>query len=271
MYTFDMLQSYAGRCGADVFNIGSSLCKRPILCFHTGSYGGRQIIVSSALHAREHITALLCVKLIDYYKDFGGGIYFIPMANPDGVCLCQSGVDSINDGRLKNRLLKLNGGGDFSLWKANARGVDLNVNFDAGYGGGISNVMRAGSENYIGKHAFSEPETRALCRFTLKVKPAATVSYHCKGEIIYWKFYQKKNLKRDRALAKMLAKETGYKLVGECGSAGGYKDWCIQKLQIPAFTIEVGSDNFSHPFPYEQFGGILKKNKNVLYLLHENL
>jgi predicted deacylase len=272
MYTFDMLLKYAGQCEAEVSEIGRSLCGRPILCFHTGSRGGRQIIVCSAIHAREHITALLCVKLIDYYRDYSGGIYFIPMANPDGVCLCQSGVDSVSGEGLKKRLIKLNGGsGDFSLWKANARGVDLNVNFDARYGGGISNVRRAGSENYIGRHAFSEPETKALRRFTLEVKPAATVSFHCKGEIIYWKFYQRKNIKRDRALAGMLAKETGYKLVGECKSAGGYKDWCIQKLRIPAFTVEVGSDDCSHPFPYSRFGGILKKNKKTLMLLHENL
>ena len=30
-------------------------------------------------------------------------------------------------------------------------------------------------------------------------------------------------------------------------SAGGYKDWCIQKLKIPALTIEIGKDELTHP------------------------
>ena len=53
------------------------------------------------------------------------------------------------------------------LYKANANGVDLNVNFDAKWGSGESNLTTINDENYIGKHPFSESETKALRDFTL--------------------------------------------------------------------------------------------------------
>jgi g-D-glutamyl-meso-diaminopimelate peptidase len=275
MYTFEMLYKDSMRIkGAEVFTIGYSVKKRPIIGFHTGSKKGKQIIICAAMHAREHITSFLTVKLISHCvkNKFGGGIYFIPMVNPDGVSLCRYGVNTVKCEKEQKRLIELNGGSeDFSLWKANIRGVDLNVNFDANYGSGVSNVNVAGSENYIGEHVFSEPETQAVAQFTLKVNPAAVISYHCKGEVIYWRFYQEDNLQRDFRLAKLLSDITGYELVDESGSAGGYKDWCIQKLKVPSFTIEVGSDEFCHPFPYSQIGGIFQKNKDVPVKLHNNL
>lgn len=44
---------------------------------------------------------------------------------------------------------------------------------------------------------------------------------------------------------------------------GGYKDWCIEHFNIPSFTIEVGSDKFSHPFPYSEFEKILYQNDDI--------
>jgi len=44
---------------------------------------------------------------------------------------------------------------------------------------------------------------------------------------------------------------------------GGFKDWCIHVLKIPALTVEVGSDDFPHPFPYSEAESIIEKNKAV--------
>ncbi len=67
------------------------------------------------------------------------------MVNPDGVTISQKGVDGISDAVLKSQLedcyqqdlVSGNAYSDsrqyFALWKANARGVDLNRNFDAGW------------------------------------------------------------------------------------------------------------------------------------------
>ena len=64
----------------------------------------------------------------------------------------------------------------------------------------------------------------------------------------------------DERYAMGIARYTGYKIVDAKGSAGGYKDWCVQKLKIPAFTIEVGNDRYAHPFPYTLYPNILQQN-----------
>ena len=122
-----------------------------------------------------------------------------------------------------------------------AAGVDLNVNFNARWGEGAQNVRTAGSENYIGAKPFSEPETVALAEFTRKIKPVLTLSYHAKGREIYYEFGQSgERLRRDRAVAEYAVSLTGYRLIeGTRGSAGGYKDWCVQELKIPSLTIEL--------------------------------
>lgn len=164
----------------------------------------------------------------------------------------------------KSNLLAINGNSDFSLWKANADGVDLNVNFDARWGEGRENGFYKSSQNYIGKYPFSARETRALANFTKRIKPCATISYHLKGEEIYWEFGQTSHRRyRDKRYAEAIAKYTGYKAVTPQGSVGGYKDWCIQELKIPSFTIEVGNDKFPHPFPYDQFSVIFEQNKDL--------
>jgi len=271
--------------GIKVFSIGKSVLGRNIWCVAVGS-GEPSVIIQYAIHAREYITAYLAIEHIKL--SFGypvclagaksnhchcetapiipllrgvarsdgvclakqslglGAIYFIPCANPDGVALA------------------LDGGSDFSLWKANANAVDLNRNFDAKWGQGTDNKFEPASENYIGKHAHSEPETRALAEFTLKVKPKLTISYHSKGEEIYYEFGQTGvRLERDRKIAEAISGITGYTIKSTPGNTGGYKDWCMQKLKIPALTIEVGNDILNHPIGVEHLPEILAQNKNV--------
>ena len=231
---------------------GYSLKKRPLYYFKIGK-GKIKIVFTFSIHAREFITSHLALKMIKdaiktCKKDIHfGTFYFLPCLNPDGVYIAE---------HIK------------PLYKANARGVDLNVNFDAKFGKGEKNVFTAGDENYVGKYPFSEPETAALKDFTIKISPDATVSYHTKGEEIYWYFSQNgKDKIRDYAIAKKLAKETGYTLKLTPNSSGGYKDWCIDKLKIPAFTVEAGSDKLTHPIKKESLGEIYRKNKNLPYVL----
>ena len=201
--------------------IGYSFYGREIFAFHIGSRTGKQFISTYAIHAREWITARLALKHIKIGIIKGGG-WVIPLVNPDGAYISER---------------------DNPLWKANARGVDLNCNFDADWGSGRLNTSTRGSENCIGDKPFSEAETSALRDFTLKVRPYVTLSFHTKGEEIYWQF----DGMGDGRGAEILADATGYTPKIIYGSAGGYKDWCIQKLRIPAYTVECGSDDLAHP------------------------
>ena len=194
--------------------IGYSAAGREIYAFHIGELTGRQFIAVYAVHGREWITARLAIKHIRRGLKKGGG-WVIPLLNPDGAEISQN---------------------KSPLWKANARGVDINCNFDADWGQGRLNTRMRGSENCIGDEPFSEPETKALKNFTLKMRPYTTLSFHTKGEEIYYEF----NGLGDIRGAKIIEECTGYSVKKIYGSCGGYKDWCIQKLNIPAYTIECG-------------------------------
>lgn len=226
--------------------IGKSANNLPIYYIKIQKTFSPILIVQACIHAREYITSYLSLKLIKDFHKRGkiGCVYFIPMLNPDGAKIA-----------LKKD----------PLYKANANLVDLNVNFDANWGTGEKNIRHLSSENYIGKVPFSEPETRAIRDFSLSIKPDATISYHSKGEEIYYEFFQKKkDLERDYGLAKRISESTGYKIKSTLNSAGGYKDWCIQKLKIPALTIEVGKDSLPHPIKKKNLREIYIKNKNVI-------
>ena len=247
--------------------IGNSEFGRNIYAVKMGK-GAPVGIAQYAIHGREFITAKLA--LAHYAKGLQiGSCWIIPLANPDGALLSQIGLSFVKNEKEQKTLLSLNNGReDFSLWKANGRGVDLNVNFDAKWGQGKQNTRLAGSENYIGEFPFSESETRALRDFTQKIKPDYTVSYHTKGEEIYFTFGQSQNqVKQDTVLAESIANTTGYAMRSLTGSVGGYKDWCIQEFGVPSFTIEAGKDDFTHPLQEDALADIIKKNQNVLYEL----
>ena len=224
--------------------IGFSENNKPLYFFKVGK-GNPTIIAQYSIHAREYVTTYLAIEQIKYMqKTSCGTVYFIPMLNPDGVEICLGGKPK---------------------YKANARGVDLNVNFDANWGTGEYNKRQKGDSNYIGERPFSESETLALKNFTLHIKPDATISYHSKGEEVYYYFNQtEKREKRDKALAEIISKSTGYEIKLTPNSAGGYKDWCIDKLKIPAFTVEVGSDDLMHPITEKFFPEIKEKNIDTL-------
>ena len=263
---YDFYRAFAG----EKFSVGTSVLGRDIPCMKCGT-GRPFVIVQYAIHAREWITSLLALSHISNFSS-RGTFYFLPVTNPDGVALALNGLSSVKERSRADFLRGLNGGDDFSLWKANANGVDLNVNFDARWGAGIKNVFSPARENFVGSSPESEPETRALAAFTQNVCPDATVSYHSKGEEIYWYFEQEPcDSERDFRIARALAATTGYAPAYTPGSAGGYKDWCIRALHIPSFTIEVGSDGLEHPVGLSQLGRIAAQNKYVPATLAEEL
>lgn len=226
---------------------------KPIPYLHIGNKKAPCILAQYGIHAREYITTYLALEQIKLLqnKKLNGSIYFIPAVNLDGIEIA-----------LKDK----------PLYKANANGVDLNVNFDARWGKGKSNVFIKGDENYVGAYPFSEKESQALRDFTLKVMPDLTLSYHSKGQEIYWYFFQHGDtLKRDYFLAKVIEKSTGYKIKKTPDSCGGYKDWCIEKLNIPSFTLEVGKDSLIHPIKEIHLKEILSENEKVFLDLIKEL
>lgn len=271
---------YADKLTVDI--IGKSVLGKDIYGIILGNpHAQKKVLIHGSIHAREYMTTQLVMKQIEYYlqnynvesfkgKEFQNifdkvAIYYIPMVNPDGVTLSQLGLDGITDNNLKENLLAMNGGNqDFSQWKANIKGVDLNLNFDGKWDETGGNKV-AGPLNYKGARPESEPESKALADYTREHDFDATVSYHAKGSIIFWYFYQSgDNLNRDKAIAKELAHLTGYSLVSprrSKGSSGGYKDWHVLEYGRPGFTIEIGSAKSICPLKIDEFPEIWERNR----------
>ncbi|MCQ2564638.1 MAG: hypothetical protein MJ152_02110, partial [Clostridia bacterium] len=196
----------------------------------------------------------------------GGGIYFVFLTNPDGAALVLDGLSSVGC-EIQRQFLTLANGGvtDFSQYKANINLVDLNTNFNANWGKGAQNVFCPATENFVGYYPESEREVQSLIKLTMQTKPLITVSYHTEGNVIYWGFdgQSEQNKARDYKIGEAFSEYTGYPLVATENSTGGYKDWCIDTLKIPAYTIEVGDENLPHPLGEDVLPEIYERNKDV--------
>lgn len=249
-------------------SIGRTVLGLPIPCLTVGR-GIPRALIFGAIHAREWLTAALVMRLAEAYSG-EYAILFVPMVNIDGVQLSLYGLnaeygDSGADAefrRRKTRLSEINGGErDFSLWKANINGVDLNVNFPMDWGSGRLNRTSPAPENYIGKEAASEPETKAVMRAARNIR--AATAYHTKGEIIYHGYGE--HLQTEAASPFSAASH--YPLTESAGSAGGFKDWFVGSGLGFAITVEVGRDELPHPLDMRELERIYDRNKDIPALL----
>ena len=268
MNIYDEVEYFYKRFQSRKCVYGKSVEGRPLFAMFIGKDEPPVGISQAAIHGREWITALLSLHHIERGLK-KGGFWVLPLTNPDGALLSEIGISTISQSR-RNQLITLNGGYDFSLWKANAEGVDCNVNFDARWGTGKKNIKVPAPENYIGEFPFSAPESLALKEFTEKIRPDLTVSWHTKGEEIYWRFHQPLfRAMRDKKIAVNFSRAVDCPLREAKRSAGGYKDWCVEKLKIPAFTVEIGSDSLSHPIGREHLSKLNQKYGLALRTLSE--
>jgi len=264
--------------------LGNSVLGHPIPLLTLGN-GSRRCLYVATHHAMEWITSLLLLRFVNDFcagaerKARVGGVlphwlleshtlYFVPMLNPDGVEYQIHGV--LQENPLYDRVLKMNGGSDdFSHWQANARGVDLNHNYDAGFLEYKRIESELGIENgaptkFSGEAPESEPETAALCNFIRCTMPLdGVMTLHTQGEEI---FYQsEKASAKSEKIANRLASLSGYRPSRATGTAayGGLTDWCVQTLQIPAFTVECGFGK--NPLPLSQVSPIFCRLRQMLF------
>jgi len=212
--------------------------------------------------------ALLSLVLLDFIKDYHGqyerggrvfdtGVPFlfserriivVPMLNPDGVSYTAKGVSPHNP--ICDRVLKMNGGEDFSSWQANARGVDLAYNFNAGFGGGkvCGNEIGSGApEGFGGEYPESEPESAALCRLLRFLGQDLLGLIELRlgtGEIRC--SCQHKLSAKTTAAGRILGRATGYRLIDPEKTAprGSVSDWCIEKLSRPAYRVDCDAAKY---------------------------
>ena len=265
--------------------LGNSILGRgiPMLCVGRGRRG---VLYVGAHHGMEWLTSLLLVRfteelcaLLDRNATAHGislklllqthKLYIVPMLNPDGVDYQIHGPDTEHP--LFERVLAMNGGRtDFSKWQANARGVDLNHNYNAGFMEYKTwetehHIPQGCPTRYAGIMPESEPEVASLCNF-IRFHPeiCGVMTLHTQGEEIYFGS-DLESQPRVRQIAKRLSAMTGYRMAVASGPAafGGLTDWCVSELSLPAFTLECGRGE--NPLPYEQLFSIYPKLRPALF------
>lgn len=273
----EQVNSVINMSGVDRFLLGYSTMGQEIYGIHIGSYLGAQIIIESGIHAREYPAVLVVLGMAKYLAtipNLAGGVYIIPLVNPDGVRIVLEGVDWLTCENYQNYLLGLNNNSvDFSQWKASATAVDLNVNFPALWGQGGQNVFCPSPANFVGWYPASEREVRLLMDFTYSISPALTLSYHTRGNVIYYGFetLTPEELERDKMYADIIASVNGYTPIKTENSVGGYSDWVSLNIGVPAYTIEVGDIALPTPIPLSAVEPAIELNKVVPVALLDRL
>lgn len=253
--------------------IGKSLCKRGIYCLSIGR-SENPLLIAAGFHGQEWLTSLAALRFTEMLlraKSRGLTLWetsiacisreviIVPCVNPDGVQIAINGIDGA--GRYAESVSKIQAAST-EKWSANARGVDINHNFDAGWQELRSMEIDSGilgpSPRRYGSYApVSEPETAAIVDLCKMRKPRMALALHSQGEEIFWE-YGENRPRRSLELARIFSAASGYELVENSGLAshGGFKDWFIDFFNKPAFTIEMGKGE--NPLPLSDFEPIME-------------
>lgn len=261
--------------------LSKSLCRRNIHSIQIGTSKKPALFVGT-FHGMEWLTGLLLLifaeklcNAIENNRKIAGinikpffekkGLIIIPCINPDGVEISINGKSSAG---AYESLVESISGKNTSSWQANARGVDLNHNFNAGWGllhelEQKNGITLPSMTRYGGPTPESEVETKTLVDFCLEKNFRHALAFHSQGEEIYWKF-GKTDPKNSELMAHILARSSGYTLSEPEGLAigGGFKDWFIEKFNKPAFTIEIGKGK--NPLPIDDIYDIYSKLEEML-------
>ncbi|HEX7304262.1 M14 family zinc carboxypeptidase [Lentzea sp.] len=235
--------------------------KRPGDCALTPSAPKPRLFVMGQLHAREITTGDMAWRFID---DLVGSdltallddleVWVVPIANPDGVEIVESGGDT-------PVLHRKNAHGTCA---SGPLGVDLNRNAGSHWGEVGSSTNRC-SETYQGTRADSEVEVRALESLWRKLyrdtrapgdtaaaapdTTGAVVSMHSYGDYVLfpwgWSTQKTGNDAALRAMAQDMASLSGF-TAGQPGellynSSGATDDWVYDDLGVPSFVWEIGA------------------------------
>lgn len=270
-------------------NIGESTLGEKIIYIKLGE-GNKKLFINASHHANEWMTSLQTMLFIEKYlqlyknKEIYKGyeinklwnnvsVFFVPMVNPDGVNLCLKNKKILNENIYKEiwqKYIK-----KIECWKSNIRGVDLNLNYPAGWENAVKNkakkgITMPGPRDYAGPNPISEIETKNMVNFTKLFNFDMTISLHSQGKEIYWNYL---NYKIDNAyeIGKKFEKVSGYLLTKPdyYSSFAGYKDWFIENFKKPGYTIEIGEGEEGRPLYLENANKIYEEIEEIFLVAIE--
>lgn len=261
---------------------------RPVLCLTCGA-GERIVSYNASHHANEWITTPLVLRFLERYCDAyirnstifsypaqelfqRCTLYLVPMVNPDGVDLVTGAInpDSFEYRQARNLAENYPQIPFPDGWKANLNGVDLNLNYPAGWEQAreikfSQGFTLPGPRDFVGNGPLDQPEAAAMAGLTRQINPALTLSYHTQGRVIYWKYLDMEP-EGAREIGEEFSRVSGYELEDTPFASGfaGYKDWFILTYNRPGYTIEAGIGQ--NPLPLSQFEEMYRRNLGILTL-----
>ncbi|MFD1606530.1 M14 family zinc carboxypeptidase [Oceanobacillus luteolus] len=257
--------------------IGNSVLGKDLVELQIG-IGNKQVHVNGSFHANEWITTPVIMRFLNQYalsltnnqpiRGLNMMPYFmqtflsaVPMVNPDGVDLVIEGATAAGD--FQNDVLMINNNDpDFSDWKANIRGVDLNNQYPANWE--IEAERKPTSpapRDFPGYAPLTEPESIAIAELTGNRNFQRANALHTQGEVIFWG-YQGLEPPESEIIANEYARVSGYEPVRFVDSHAGFKDWFILVYRRPGFTIELGTG--INPLPISQFNEIYEETLGIM-------
>lgn len=267
--------------------IGKSVMGRPLWSMVLGT-GSNRVLYTAAHHANEWITAPVLLRFVEQLaraKAEGGYVFsrsaaelleyatlfLVPAVDPDGIDLVTGALTAGEYYTAAEAIARRYPQFPFPTgWKANIRGVDLNLQYPAGWDTARANkaalgIVSPAPADYVGAAPLAAPESRALYDYTLSVDPALVLAYHTQGEVIYWR-YDGYAPPGAEAIVQAFAGVSGYAAADTPAASGyaGYKDWVIDALDRPGFTVEAGRG--VNPLPISQFDSIYRANLGILTL-----
>ena len=239
--------------------------------------GEMRVHMNGSFHANEWITTAVLMALLNNYllsitnqTSLAGikteplyhyaTLSLVPMVNPDGVELVLNGLPE--DDQSREYVIALNEGStDFSNWKANINGVDLNKQFPAKWElERPRKPLQPRPRDFPGYRPLSEPETIAMATLTMNSNFDRVIAFHTQCKEIYWGFDDREP-PYSKTIVNEFAKKSGYKPVQTLDSYSGFKDWFIYEWKKSGFTVELGEG--VNPLPITQFKDIYNESIGI--------
>ncbi len=216
--------------------------KIPVITLGTGR---RKALFVGAIHGREYLTTGYLLRLLEEFSLslenntlYGGfslsqllhafTLYFVPIANPDGVdislCLCKKpfGVNIPP-----------------ALFKNNARNINLNANFPFLFNK-VPEYRQGGAK------AASEAETKFLINLCEAENFELMISFHTRGGVVFYRDSHNKRIPCDKEIAQKLQSLCRLEVMDisseEKDFSGGFENWFRHRFRKAAFCVELVRD-----------------------------
>lgn len=254
-------------CNIKVLSIGKSLCGRSIFAVKIGN-AKHPPLIAGGFHGMEYLTVLSVLQFAAECAEDSAligerGAVFVPCVNPDGTEIVLHGAKAAC--RFEQFVHCT---GNSNRWQANARGVDINHNFNAGWKTVKCREIKAGitqpsATRFGGSCPESEPETKALTALCRRIPFSRVLALHSQGREIYWDF-GKCTPSECLALAERLSAVSGYAVASPDPMAigGGFKDWFISEFHRCGITVEMGLGK--NPLPLSDFNSEYPAVRGIL-------